>query len=269
MLEALFDRARIDRHAAFIPYIMAGDPDLKTTELILHTLARSGASSIELGVPYSDPLADGPSIAAAGQRALRNGVTLADVLALVNRFRDAGGISIILFTYYNPVLQYGIERFARDAASAGASAVIVPDIALEELDALSGALLAKDLDLPLLIAPTTTQERAARVTERATGFVYVVSRLGVTGANAKPNFAPLRAHIARLRMVTDKPLAVGFGISHPDHVRGIADVADGIIVGSAIIDAYQGASGQEAAGRVAGFVRSLVDAARRAPLPPN
>ena len=136
MLEVLFDRARIERRAAFIPYVMAGDPDLATSELVLHALAKSGASAIELGVPYSDPLADGPSIAAAGQRALARGVGMTDVLALVRRYREAAGIPIILFTYFNPVYQYGIERFAHDAADAGACAVIVPDIALEELDDL-------------------------------------------------------------------------------------------------------------------------------------
>lgn len=266
MLEVLFDRARIDRRTAFIPYIMAGDPDLETTELVMHALAKSGASLIELGVPYSDPLADGPSIAAAGQRALGRGITLADVLALVRRYRDAAGIPVLIFSYFNPIMQYGVERFARDAAEAGACAAIVPDLPLEELDSLGTALAANGLDLPLLIAPSTTSERATRIIARATGFIYVVSRLGVTGATSEPDFTLLRAHLARLRALTDMRLAVGFGISNPDHVRSIARITDGVIIGSALVDAYHGSSGSDAAARVGTLARALFEATARTQL---
>ena len=260
MLEALFERARNERRAAFIPYVMAGDPDLATTEGVLHALGDAGADAIEVGIPYGDPLADGPTIAAAGQRALANGVTTADVLALVRRYRDAAGKPVVLFTYFNPVYQYGIERFARDAASAGACGAIVPDVALEESDALQAALAAEGLDMPLLVAPTTRKERAERIAAHASGFLYVVSRLGVTGAGAAPDLTPLRAQLTMLRGVTAEPLAVGFGISTADHVAHVAPLADGVIVGSAVIDAYAGTHGEEAARRVSEFAKPLVAA---------
>lgn len=262
MLEALFERARNERRAAFIPYVMAGDPDLATTEGVLHALGDAGADAIEVGIPYGDPLADGPTIAAAGQRALANGVTTADVLALVRRYRDAAGKPVVLFTYFNPVYQYGIERFARDAANAGACGAIVPDVALEESDALQAALAAEGLDMPLLVAPTTRKERAERIAARASGFLYVVSRLGVTGAGAAPDLTPLRAQLTMLRGVTAEPLAVGFGISTADHVAHVAPLADGVIVGSAVIDAYAGTRGDEAARRVREFAKPLVAASR-------
>lgn len=262
MLEALFERARNERRAAFIPYVMAGDPDLETTEAVLHALGDAGADAIEVGIPYGDPLADGPTIAAAGQRALANGVTAADVLALVRRYRDAAGKPVVLFTYFNPVYQYGIERFARDAANAGACGAIVPDVALEESEALQAALAAEGIDMPLLVAPTTRKERAERIAARASGFLYVVSRLGVTGAGAAPDLGPLRAQLTTLRGMTAEPLAVGFGISTAEHVAHVAPLADGVIVGSAVIDAYAGTRGEEAARRVRAFANPLVAATR-------
>lgn len=258
-LRAIF---RPDR-CAFIPYLMAGDPDTQTTATLIETLTSAGASAIELGIPYGDPLADGPTIAAAGARALANGVGISDVLDLVRTARSKGAAPIVLFTYFNPVYQYGIERFAGDAADAGASGVIVPDVALEEGEALRAALLARGLQTPLLVAPSTPRERAARIAQASTGFVYVVSRLGVTGAGEAPDFEPLRAQIGMLREVTDKPLAVGFGISSAEHVRQVRDVVDGVIVGSALIDAYAACSRQEAAERTREFAEGLVQAAQR------
>ena len=251
-LAQIFHQKRL----AFIPYLMAGDPDLQTTALIIRALKEAGASALELGIPYGDPLADGPTIAAAGVRALRNGVGISEVLDVVTKL--AGDAPpIILFTYFNPVYQYGIDRFAQDAAEAGVAGVIVPDIALEEGQALREALSAQELAMPLLVAPSTPRERATRIAQASTGFVYVVSRLGVTGAGSAPDFSPLRAQIAVLREVTNKPLAVGFGISKREHVREVADLVDGIIVGSAIIDAYTGVRGEEAALRVKEFARTL------------
>ncbi len=241
---------------AFIPYLMAGDPDLETTTLLIRAVADAGADAIELGIPYGDPLADGPTIAAAGVRALAGGVRIPDVLKLVRKVARSAP-PIILFTYFNPVYQYGIERFARDAADAGAAAVIVPDIALEEGETLQSALTAFGLDMPLLVAPSTPRERAARIAEASTGFIYVVSRLGVTGANEAPDFSPLQAQLKMLRELTDKPLAVGFGISKPEQVHHVREFVDGIIVGSALIDSYGGSSGEEAAARAADFTRSL------------
>lgn len=255
-LNALFAAAR-ERHApAIIPYVMAGDPDLETTREILLALTDAGASAIELGVPYGDPLADGPTIAASGMRALQNGTRIADVLQLV---RDVAGRSapIVLFAYFNPVYQYGIARFADEAREAGVAGAIVPDVALEESLELRRALAERGIAMPLLVAPTTKRERMERIAAESTGFVYVVSRLGVTGAGSAPDFTPLLEQVARLRTVTEKPLAVGFGISNAAHVHAVRDNVDGVIVGSALIDAYSGTRGEEAASRAALFLRDL------------
>lgn len=246
---------------AFIPYVMAGDPDMETTQFLLQAMAQAGADAVELGIPYGDPLADGPTIAAAGVRALANGTTIASVLEAVRATRTPQAPPVILFTYFNPIYRYGVERFARDAAAAGAYGVIVPDVALEEIDALRAALNREGLVMPLLVAPSTPRERAARIAEASGGFVYVVSRLGVTGAGAAPDFRPLHGQIAMLREVTEKPLAVGFGISKPEHVREVRALVDGVIVGSAIIDAYAGSRGEEAASRAGTYVRALTGAA--------
>ncbi|HTZ54901.1 MAG TPA: tryptophan synthase subunit alpha [Candidatus Acidoferrum sp.] len=261
MLEAIFERARNAQRAAFIPYVMAGDPDAQTTLAVLDALTHAGVDAIELGIPYSDPLADGPTIAAAGARALAAGTTIASVLEIARVHRNRGGVPIVLFTYFNPVYQYGIERFARDASDAGASAVIVPDIALEEGAALAAMLAVNGLDMPLLVAPSTRPERAKRIAAQSTGFIYVVSRLGVTGSGTRPSTDAVRAQIATLRSITDEPLAVGFGVSNPEHVREVATLADGIIVGSALIDAYAGTNGEEAALRVRAFIEPLIAAA--------
>lgn len=254
MLENIFKPGR----CAFIPYLMAGDPDLETTAKIIDAVRDAGADAIELGIPYGDPLADGPTIAAAGVRALSKGVGIEAVLGLVRDAVKRNAPPIVLFTYFNPVYQYGIEHFAKDAAEAGAAGVIVPDIALEEGQDLRSALVARGLQMPLLVAPSTPRDRAARIAQAASGFVYVVSRLGVTGAGAAPDFTPLRKQVAMLREVTDKPLAVGFGISKPEHVREVRDIVDGVIVGSALIDAYGGFQGAEAARRAGEFAGTLV-----------
>ncbi len=237
---------------------MAGDPDIETTRLLVETLTQAGADAIELGIPFGDPLADGPTIAQAGARALRNGMTIASVLGLVRNVAPAAA-PIVLFTYFNPLERYGIERFARDAAAAGASGAIVPDITLEESGAVRAALLANGLSMPLLVAPSTPPERARQIAASSTGFVYVVSRLGVTGAPSVPDFDPLRRQIAMLRSVTGKPLAVGFGISRSEHVARVRDVVDGVIVGSAILDAYAGTAGMQAAAQVRAFTRELTE----------
>src|SRR5579872_5992945 len=242
---------------------MAGDPDLRTSFAVLDALARAGVDAIELGIPYGDPLADGPTIAAAGVRALAAGTGIADAFALVRSFRDTHAVPIVLFTYFNPVYQYGFERFARDARAAGASGAIVPDIPLEEGAQLGAMLATHDLDMPLLVAPSTSAERAERIAAQATGFVYVVSRLGVTGASTTPNFTPLRDQLAMLSTLTEMPLAVGFGVSRAEHVRSIAPHVDGIIVGSALIDAYAGGDAADAAHRVTIFATTLVEAAKR------
>ena len=256
-LANLFENARRAGRTVFIPYIMAGDPNVETTVHVMRALEEAGADLIELGVPYGDPLADGPTIAAAGARALSNGVAIGDVL----RLAGASALPVVVFSYYNPLLQYGFERFSLEAAAAGVAGVIVPDVALEEGEELQQMLSAHGIEMPLLISPSTPLSRAAKIAGQATGFVYVVSRLGVTGAGTAPDFEPLRRHLAGLRTMTDKPLAVGFGVGKPEHVRAVAPFADGIIVGSALIDAYAGLRGKPAAQRVGQLVRSLVDAA--------
>ncbi len=261
MIEALFDRAKSDHRAALIPYVMAGDPDIDTTLSILGALTEAGVDAIELGIPYGDPLADGPTIAAAAQRALERGTKIEHVLELVRLHKSAGGAPVILFTYFNPVYQFGIESFAREAAKAGASGVIVPDIPLEEGIALAATLAHEGLDMPLLVAPSTSRERAMKITGQSSGFIYVVSRLGVTGAGMQSSLDRLRAQVSMLRGITDKRLAVGFGVTSPTDVRELAPIADGIIVGSALIDAYASHPKSEAMRRVAEFVRPLVAAA--------
>jgi tryptophan synthase alpha chain len=261
VIEALFDRAKDDHRAAVIPYVMAGDPDIDTTLSILHALTQAGVDAIELGIPYGDPLADGPTVAAAAQRALEGGTDIDGVLNLVRRHKAGGGAPIILFTYFNPIYQFGIARFAREAARAGASGAIVPDIPLEEGVELAATLANEGLDMPLLVAPSTSRERAVKIAAQSSGFIYVVSRLGVTGAGMQSSLDRLRAQLSMLRGITDKPLAVGFGISSPADVRELAPVADGVIVGSALIDAYARHPKTEAAERVTAFVTPLVTAA--------
>ncbi|HTX58170.1 MAG TPA: tryptophan synthase subunit alpha [Verrucomicrobiae bacterium] len=259
MIEAVFERAKRAGRAALIPYVMAGDPSLQTTALVLRALTDAGADLIELGVPYGDPLADGPTIAAAGQRALGAGTALPDVLALVREAAAGGCAPIVLFSYFNPVYRFGIERFARELAAVGAAGAIVPDVALEETGELRAALASAGVAMPLLVAPSTPPERAARIAAAASGFVYVVSRLGVTGAGAAPAFGPVRAQLAALRALTGKPLAVGFGVSRSEHVREIAGAADGVIVGSALIDAYAGLDGAAAAAAAGSFAQALMN----------
>ncbi|MFZ0995236.1 MAG: tryptophan synthase subunit alpha [Candidatus Dormiibacterota bacterium] len=255
---------RIGRHlqeirargrAALIGYLVAGDPDLTTTEMVISAIASAGLDLLELGIPYSDPLADGPTIAAAGQRALTAGTTLDACLDLLERVQDL--VPTILFTYFNPVFQFGTERFAQRAAAAGAWGVIIPDITLEEADEVRGPLHAHHLAMPLLIAPTTEPSRARRIAEASDGFVYVVSRLGVTGERSEPDLDWLRDRVERLREVTDKSLAVGFGISSLAQVRQVTPWADGVIVGSALVGSYAGHSGAPAAQLAVDYVRSL------------
>lgn len=253
------DRAFARGRLAFIPYVMAGDPDMETSELLIETLAGSGAAVMEIGVPYGDPLADGPTVAAAGARALANAVGIEQVFTLVGFAARQCGVPAIIFSYFNPILQYGIEAFARDAARAGAAGVIVPDTSLEEGGELRAALRDGGLATPLLVAPSTPLDRAARIAREASGFVYVVSRSGVTGEADAPDYAPLRSQLRALRTVTEKPLAVGFGISSARDIRALEGAADGAIVGSALIAACEGARGREAAKRAGALAQRLFE----------
>ncbi len=248
-----FASARAAGRGALIPYLCAGDPDRATSEKLMGAAAAAGADIIELGIPYGDPLADGPTIAAAAQRALAAGTTLDDALDLASGV----GVPVIMFTYLNPILQYGLARFATALASRGIAGAIVPDVPLEETGDLRAVFGPLGLALPQLVAPTTPPERAEALARASDGFTYLVSRLGVTGAKKEPDFSWIAERVAALRAVSSTPLAIGFGIATTDHVRRACAIADGAIVGSALIDAYAGSSGNAAADRVRDFVATL------------
>lgn len=234
-IDDVFARCTGEGRAAFIPFLMAGDPDLDATASFLDALAAGGADVIELGVPFSDPIADGPTNQRATVRALAAGTKLSNILELVARHRDRLGIPIVLFTYFNPVHARGIERFAEQAASSGVDGVLCVDVPPEEGEReLVPALREHGVDSIFLLAPTSTRERVSRVARISSGFVYYVSRTGVTGERAALP-SDLVRDIKRLRKKLDQPLAVGFGISSPAQVAAVGEVADGVVVGSALV----------------------------------
>jgi tryptophan synthase alpha chain len=219
---------------ALIAYLTAGDPAPARTPALVDALVRGGADLIELGVPFSDPIADGPVIQRAGERALRAGTTMETVLDIARQIRAKSEVPLLLFTYLNPVLRYGLDRLGRDAAAAGIDGCLLTDASVEEAETYVGAMHQHGLDTVFLAAPTSTQRRLELVARYSTGFVYLVSRTGVTGERDSLSgaVAPL---IASVRAVTNLPLAVGFGISKPEHVAELAPKVDGIAVGSAIV----------------------------------
>lgn len=234
-IDEVFARCAAEGRAAFIPFLMAGDPDLETTALLLEALAGAGADLIELGVPFSDPIADGPVNQRAAARALAGGVKLSGILQLVARHRDRLGVPIVLFTYVNPLLARGVERFAEQAAASGVDGVLCVDLPPEEGEReLIPALRAQGIDCIYLLSPTSTRERVQRVAEASTGFVYYVSRTGVTGERAElPEDLP--REVKRLRRRLRLPVAVGFGVSTPGQVATVGEFADGVVVGSALV----------------------------------
>jgi tryptophan synthase alpha chain len=229
-----FDRLKREGRKGLVTYITAGDPSPARTEDLLHALERGGADLIELGVPFSDPLADGPVIQRATERALARGTTLEVVIGLVERVRSSLTTPIVLFTYANPLLRMGLAEFARRAAAAGVDGVLVLDLPVEEADECRTLLEAEGLDTIFLLSPTTTQERIRQAARLGRGFLYAISRLGVTGARAAIAAGAIEL-AERIRRETSLPLALGFGISHPDHVREIGRVADAAVVGSALV----------------------------------
>ena len=257
-----FARARSERRAALIGYIVAGDPDMETTERVIDALTHAGVDIIELGIPYADPLADGPTIAAAAQRALGAGATMRGAIDVATRAAARGCAPVVYFTYANPVDRMGVERFADEAAASGAAGALVPDIPLEECGPLRFALAGRGLALPLLVAPSTPKDRARAICGSSSGFVYVVSRVGVTGGRRRPDLAATAARVAELRGTTSLPIGVGFGISTPSDAAQVAAFADGVVVGSAIVEAYAGVRGAEAARRAGDFARDLAGAVR-------
>ena len=219
---------------AFIPYIMAGDPNLERTRELVGILEECGADVIELGVPFSDPLADGPTIQKAAQRALGEGVTLGKVIEFVGSLRRSTQIPIVLMTYYNLIFRYGEERFVREAYTAGVDGIIVPDLPPEEAGPLLSFSKNTGFDVIFLIAPTSTGERIKKVARASRGFIYYVSITGITGSKLSVD-ASIGSHIEKIRQTSRKPVAVGFGIATPEEASEIAKIADGVIVGSAIV----------------------------------
>ncbi|MCO5606355.1 hypothetical protein L7F22_060543 [Adiantum nelumboides] len=220
---------------ALIPYITAGDPSLSTTGEALVVLDNSGADIIELGVPYSDPLADGPVIQAAATRALQNGTTLDSVLGMLKEVLPRLTAPLVLFTYYNPILKRGIENYLQAVKAVGVTGLVVPDLPLEETDTLRSLSALNGLELVLLTTPTSPKERMLEISRASQGFVYLVSLTGVTGARSQVN-SRVESLLQDLKKVTDKPVAVGFGISKPEHAIQVAEWgADGVIVGSAMV----------------------------------
>ncbi len=238
-LTGIFAAARRQRRSALILYYPAGFPSYAAALGVFATLARQGADILEIGMPFSDPLADGPTIQAASQAALEAGVTMRDCLRSVAELRRRGvAQGLVLMGYLNPILAYGMERWARDAAAAGADGAIVPDLPPEEADAFQACCEAHGLANIYLISPATPPERAGQIAERGRGFLYLVSLTGVTGA--RQNLPPgLHDLIARTRALTSLPLAVGFGVSTPQQAQQIGQLADGVVIGSALIDAVR------------------------------
>ncbi|MGF1522487.1 MAG: tryptophan synthase subunit alpha [Leptolyngbyaceae cyanobacterium] len=230
-----FQLLRDRQSCALIPFVTAGDPDLATTAAALRRLDRCGADLIELGVPYSDPLADGPVIQAAATRALRQGTTLDDVLDVVRAVEPDLAAPIILFTYYNPILNRGVETFFQDIAAAGVRGLVVPDLPLEEIGSLTAIASKQGVEVTLLVAPTSPKERIQAIAEQSQGFIYLVSVTGVTGMRAAIQDR-VQDLLTELKAMTDKPIAVGFGVSQPEQAAQLRSWgADGVVVWSAFL----------------------------------
>lgn len=247
-----------------IIYLTAGDPDLETTEKMIYEIGKAGADLIELGVPFSDPLADGATIQQASQRALKKQVNIDKILKLVERVRKQSTIPIVLMGYFNPFYRYGLKSLAFDAKNAGVDGFIVPDLPLEESSEFKDRLEEEGLVLVSFLAPTSSPERIARIAQQARGFIYCVSVTGVTGVRRElsPKIAPF---VNKIRIYTDLPVAVGFGVGNPMQAKEIAQVADGVIVGSAIVDIIESGEGEISTvlPKVNHFVSSLKEAIHR------
>src|SRR2546421_2517152 len=264
-----FAELRASGELGIVAYIVAGDPSLDASLKYVLALAEGGADFIELGVPFSDPLADGPTIQRASERALKSGTTLAGVIDLVRRIRKstppASEVPLVLFSYYNPILQMGLEKFASSAAAAGADGVLATDLTPEESDDYRRILAAQHLDTIFLGAPTSTDDRLAKIAACSSGFLYLISRTGVTGAkDALPDDLP--ALLRRSRAITELPIAVGFGISLPGHVSVLGGLADAAVIGSALVSeiesATKSAAPSDALTALGNRIHALKEAAR-------
>lgn len=261
-LEKAFRQAADEGRAALVTFITAGDPDLALTERLLPRMAAAGADVIELGMPFSDPMADGPTIQLASERALAAGTTLEGILACVTSVRRGGcSTPIVLMGYYNPVYAYGTERFAVDAARAGVDALLIVDLPPEESEALHSSCRKQGVELIFLVAPTSGEDRVRRVLARAGGFIYYVSVTGVTGA-AEIDMDEVRQGVAAIQARTSIPVAVGFGISRPDQAARFAAFADGVVVGSAIVRLFEQYDGDQLLSRVSDSIAELGSAVR-------
>jgi tryptophan synthase alpha chain len=257
-IQAAFDRLKRERRKGIIPFLVAGDPDLETTRELLIELGKAGSTLIELGVPFSDPMADGPVIQRAAERALKKQFGLGELLSMVSEVREVIETPLVLFSYLNPLLQYGFQRLAQDARSAGIDGVLVTDLSPEEADEFANYLRANDLDMIFLAAPTSSDERLQMIASKASGFIYAVSRLGVTGAQADVS-RDAEELVNRVRRFTELPIAVGFGISNADQVSQVWRSADAAVVGSAIVAEIERLrSSPDLVGRTTDFYRSLI-----------
>ena len=251
-IQGCFSRRKEEGRGVLIPYLTAGYPDAESSLELMRTLAASGADIIELGIPFSDPLADGPTIQRSSFKAIQGGMTVQGVLDLLREFRKDHDLPVVLFTYLNPVLRYGMERFIESAVEAGAQGLLLTDLPTGADPNLENQIIASKLDLIRLLAPTTARERIRAVAEGGSGFLYYISRTGVTGARQELR-TDLGREVEAVRREVDLPIAVGFGISTPDQAFMVAGLSEGVVVGSALIDAMD-KGGVEAAGA---FLRGL------------
>jgi tryptophan synthase alpha chain len=254
-----FNRLKKKGEKALIPYIMAGDPDLATTKSLILAMEKAGCDIIELGAPFSDPLADGPTIQKAALRSLRHHTSIKDVLGLVAEIRKESKIPLIVMTYYNLIFHYGEERFVNDAVSVGLDGIILPDLPPEEAGTLIPLANNAGLDAILLLAPTSTDDRIKLVSKLSHGFIYYVSLTGVTGSHVGLQQSAIKSALARIKAETDKPVAVGFGIATADQAAQVAmSGADGVIVGSALVKLIEENAGSpELLAKAAEFVKAL------------
>ena len=242
---------------AFIPYLTAGDPDLKTTEELLPALGNAGADIIELGVPFSDPMADGPVIQRASERALLNPIGVAELLPMLEQVRMRSAVPIVLFTYFNPLLQFQNGARAKALRTAGVDGVLVTDLIPEEAELHISEMREAGLDTIFLVAPTSSDRRIELISRHCSGFVYVVARTGVTGVRDRIS-EDVRNLVARVRRTTDLPIVVGFGISRPEHVREVSTYADGVVVGSRLVlEVEESLAGRNIVERVSRLTREL------------
>jgi tryptophan synthase alpha chain len=252
-IQLLFEKLKREGRAALVAYLTAGDPSPEKTPALVSALERGGADLIELGVPFSDPIADGPVIQRAADRALKAGTTLKKVLRIGRTIRETSQIPLLLFSYLNPAFQYGFEKLARDAKEAGFDGCLLTDVSVEEAEQYVRIMRAAGLDTVFLAAPTSTERRLQLIAKYSSGFIYLVSRTGVTGERAtlSESIEPL---VRRMRAITSTPLAVGFGVSSPEQAGAVAQMADGVVVGSAIVRLIEQQVSEE---QLEAFARSL------------